>query len=157
MTGLLDDSEKKAIDKDFSTLRLIWMALMAAVVAYVATGIAFDRFVGPVDAGMADLPGYARTLVQYGGYVLAAAVLALGCWVGRSVPRSDSLGTFKTKMLISFGLCEAAALLGFITLVFNGDRSKLYILAGFALAAMVYVMPRRGEFIAVAESAKQYD
>jgi F0F1-type ATP synthase membrane subunit c/vacuolar-type H+-ATPase subunit K len=162
--SMLTGEEQQELEGDFRTLRLIWMALVAAVVLYVFVGFVVERMVGAVDPGMKELPGYGRPLVQYGVYVVAAAVLAFGVWRGRTAGRTEVRGqsggvklarsTYRTRMLVAFASCEAAALLGFVSLVYSGDLVRMSVVAGCALVAMIYITPRRDEFVQLAEKLK---
>jgi hypothetical protein len=170
----LTNEEQQAIDKDSRTLRLIWMALSAAVPIYVVIGFVYTKMVGAVDPGLSGLPGYGKALMRYGVYALALVFLVLGVWRARTagrpvfstsfygaIPASDAtsdagevsgaakmaMEIYRGRVITSFALCEAVALLGFISLVYSGDLVGMSVAGGCALAGMIYIVPRKDELV----------
>ena len=60
------------------------------------------------------------------------------------------LGIYGTATIISLALSESVGVYGLILILLGGSTTDLIILAGLAVAAMVYYRPRTEEVLALA-------
>lgn len=174
----LNSSDLQQVDKAFSTLRIIWVAMLASLVVYVLVANVMDHVLGlmPMVTGPDD-PGSAK--YGYGLYGIAVAELAVAFYFrkllldqkgtqARMNDRIDSffgssgetqgidgvqwgLSLYRNSMVLCLGLSEAVALCGLMGFLVRTDYVQLYVLTGVSLLALAYFRPKRHEILALVE------
>ena len=115
----------------------IWAALLAVPVAFCAVALRIAR---------PGAPGAAGSLLQAAAALTAVNVLLAFTIPPRIFPASAGgrEGVALARSLVSWALCDAAAIFPLVAFVVTGDARQLALAAGGVVAlALVYPAPRR--------------
>lgn len=153
-----DLSESERLNRDFRTIRLIWLAMLAVLGLYVfAAHLIADELQLP---GEADFPYAALKNILY---VVSGATLVITGFVRRALLRSPARDTLVAEepgatraarvaaaryvmaTLVSSALAETIGVYGFALFVFSGEFDTLYAFLFVSAAALLLYRPKREE------------
>ncbi len=179
---MLEVGELQQIDKAFPRIRLIWIALLASLGAYVILVNLLGPVLGLVPM-VSDSSIAATAKYGYGLYGIALAELIVAYFFRRSLMaeqgskerRADRLESmfgapatteatggvpeaitiYRSGMLLCMGLSEAVALCGFMGFMVRADYLQFYLLTAVSLGALLYFRPKKEEMVAMADRLLQ--
>jgi F0F1-type ATP synthase membrane subunit c/vacuolar-type H+-ATPase subunit K len=127
MTLGLNEPVDNRVEASFRTLRIIWLAIVATVVAvFVVT-----RLVRPGEARLEVLFWILLVL----GLVNLGASFILKHKMLKQAAEQQALPLVRSAYILAFALCEAIGLFGFVAHVVTGAKSYyfLFALSGFGI------------------------
>ena len=147
-------TDEQEMNRGMATLKIIWMAMLLSLAAYLAVGLVAAP--GVRTAMSAKAVAVLRTALYAVGIVTLAAVgfvrrMVLGQGA-RTVdaaqsPRRIEPQRYLSAVIVSLGMCESVGIYGLILYLLGKNSLDLYLLLGAAAAAMYFYRPK-GEDLA---------
>ena len=158
---MLVPEEKEAIEKGFSSVLIIWGAMLASLFIYVfISHVAGDQIRQTQNSG---IPIALMRNILFG---IAAAELVLTYYLRKKMltgrpegPTSDiplksdqpkPLARYTTAIIVSLAICESIGIYGLMLFLLGDEYQTLYIFIGVAAIAMVFFRPKREELVELA-------
>ena len=145
MTIGLNGPVDTRVDDSYRRLRIIWLAILAAVVAaFVVTRLTEANFIG------------GSPWLFWFFLAIGAANLAVSFYVKQQTLKkaveAQNLGMAQSAYVVAFAICEAVALLGLVAHLSSGHKFYyfLFVLGGFGV---VLHKPQRDDLQAAASGA----
>ncbi len=143
-------TDEKEVERGMVTLRIIWMAMLAALAVYIIVGLV-------------AAPGVPSSLSDESLRMLRTALAAVGLvtllavgyvrrliWGGRSRPggadqasRPPALQRYTAAVIVSLGLCESVGIYGLVLFLLGKNPADLFLFIGISAVAMYYYRPKR--------------
>ena len=158
---MLVPEEKETIEKGFSSVLIIWGAMLASLFIYVVIShVAGDQIRQTQNSGI-PIP-----LVRNIVFCVAAAELLLAYYLRKRMlrgrpegPTSDipltseqptALAKYTTAVIVSLALSECIGIYGLMLFLLGDEYQTLYIFIGISAIAMYFFRPKREELVELA-------
>jgi len=158
---MLVPEEKETIEKGFSSVLIIWGAMLASLFIYV-----FISHVAGDQIRQTQKPEFPIALMRNILFCVAAAELLLAYYLRKRMlrvhpetPAADiplkteqpkALAKYTTAVIVSLALSECIGIYGLMLFLLGDEYQTLYIFIGVAAIAMYYFRPKKDELIELA-------
>ncbi len=160
---MLQKQDLDQIDKGWTKIMLVWIALISSLVIYLVVCKAVEGQI-PVSMEGSPLEILKYALFAISALTLAGAYLFRRTLMGKIVmsPKGEGLqtdiqtavGKYLTVIVIIMSLSESVGIYGVVLFFISKDAMSLYQLMILSAAAMIVFRPKKEELIEVAEKMK---
>jgi hypothetical protein len=163
---MLQKQELDQINKGWTTVVIVWIALMTSLGIYLVVCKAVEGQIPvSIDAGQFQSLKYAlfgiSALTLAGAYVLRKFLItkATRLFNPTAFPSGahPAVAGYLTAIIVVLALAESVGIYGMVLFFIGGDAVSLYQLMILAAAAMIFFRPKKVELIEIAEKMKKID
>ena len=163
---MLQKQELDQINKGWTTILIVWIALMGSLGIYLAVCKAVE---GQIPVSMADSQFQALKYALFGISALTlAGAYVLRKFLIKKITRPFNQAAFSsgahpavagylTVVIVVLALAESVGIYGMVLFFIGKDAVSLYQLMILAAAAMFFFRPKKEELIELAEKMKKND
>ena len=164
---MIAETDKEHIEKSFTILRIIWLAMLGTLIVYLFICYQFgNQIQQPPDA---QFPLATLRNIFFG---LAAVTLVVAHFLrrfmltghsGSSATTSSSdpspsdpfpvLAKYSTALIISLALCETIGIFGLVLFILGDSYQTLYIFIGISAIAMFFYRPKKDDLAEMIRTA----
>jgi hypothetical protein len=158
---MITETEKELIEKSFSILRIIWLAMLGTLIVYLFICYQFGNQIQQPPGSQ-----YPLATLRNIFFGLAAVTLLISHFLRRFMltGRSGSsattpskspspsdlspiLGKYATALIISLALSESIGIFGLVLFILGDSYQTLYIFVGISAIAMFFYRPKKQELV----------
>jgi hypothetical protein len=161
VVGMIDKKELDQLDKSWTIIMIIWVALFSSLSVYLLIGKIIEGGLKPV----ADLPFDSLRIVLYGA---AGFVFFIAHFIRKAllkIPERSSVSTiaqtsvvqgqhpaagkYLTAIIAAAALSESIGIFGLVYFALSKDSTILYLFIAFSAIAMIVYRPRKDELLRI--------
>jgi hypothetical protein len=167
---MLDPGERKALTKEFRSIRLVWAAILGSLLFYLL----ICRLWGDEIRGHTS-PDFPVALLRKVLYVVAVVELIVAYFLRKFLLKNQFIGLgsnrllrhdgaranrplhvirYTTAVIISVAMANSIGIYGLILFLLGDEVQSLYVFIAVSALAMYYFRPKMEEFEQLAASMK---